>query len=54
MEDELVLELKAVTEISKVHEAQILIYMKLTGIQHGFILNFNTYGMKDGIRSFVL
>jgi len=52
--DEILLELKAVSELSSVHEAQILTYMKLSGIHHGFLINFNVKLLKDGLRSFVL
>jgi GxxExxY protein len=52
--DEILLELKAVSELSSVHEAQILTYMKLAGIHHGFLINFNVTRLKDGLRSFVL
>ena len=50
----LILELKAVEEISKVHEAQILSYLKSTGIRIGLIINFNVKHVKDGIRRMVL
>ena len=52
--DEILLELKAVSELSSVHEAQILTYMKLAGIHHGFLINFNVTRLKGGLRSFVL
>lgn len=51
---EILLELKAVSELALVHEAQILTYMKLAGIHHGFLINFNVQRLKDGLRSFVL
>ena len=52
--DEILLELKAVSELSSVHEAQILTYMKLAGVHHGFLINFNVRRLKDGLRSFIL
>jgi GxxExxY protein len=33
-----------------IHEAQMLTYMKLSGIRAGLLLNFNTALLKDGIR----
>lgn len=49
-----VVELKAVEEISPLHEAQILTYLRLTNCRLGLLLNFNVPYMKDGIRRFVL
>jgi GxxExxY protein len=50
---DVVIEIKAVETILKVHEAQILTYMKLSGIGIGLLLNFNVVMMRDGIRRFV-
>jgi len=44
-----VLELKAVSAILPIHEAQLLTYMKLTGKPIGLLLNFNVPLMKSGI-----
>ena len=52
MEDQIILELKSVEELKKVHEAQVLTYMKLAGIKHGF--NFNVTRLKYGMKSFLL
>jgi GxxExxY protein len=54
VDDDILLELKAVTELCPVHEAQLLTYMKLAEISHGFLINFNVRLLKDGLRSFVL
>ncbi|MCF6312483.1 MAG: GxxExxY protein [Verrucomicrobiales bacterium] len=54
VENEIILELKAVESLKGIHEAQLLTYMKLSGIKQGFLLNFNVNMMKDGIKSFVL
>jgi len=40
VEDKVIIELKAVENISKLHEAQILNYLKATGIQVGLLVNF--------------
>ena len=48
-----VVEIKAVERILAVHEAQILTYLKLSGLSIGLLLNFNVPMMKDGIRRFV-
>jgi GxxExxY protein len=49
-----VVELKAVERVIPVHEAQLLTYMKLTGIRVGLLLNFNVPVLKDGIYRRVL
>jgi len=54
VEGTLVVELKATDSISKVHEAQILTYMKLAAMHVGLLMNFNVTMLKDGIRRFVL
>jgi GxxExxY protein len=51
---EVVIELKAVATILPVHEAQLLTYLKLSGIRVGLLLNFNAAVLRDGIRRRVL
>ena len=53
VEDEVLVELKAVESLLPIHEAQLLSYMKLGGYRLGFLLNFNTRRMKDGIKRMV-
>ena len=52
--DRLILELKTVEKILPIHEAQLLTYLKLSGIQTGLLLNFHTKLFKDGIKRMVL
>ena len=54
VEDEIVLELKSVEQLNRVHEAQILSYMKLLDKKQGFLINFNVTLLKNGLKSFVL
>ncbi|HBG26742.1 MAG: GxxExxY protein [Planctomycetes bacterium GWF2_41_51] len=54
IENELVIELKTVDKILPIHEAQLLTYMKLSGIRAGLLINFNVCKLKDGIKRFVL
>ena len=54
IENDILLELKAVAGLAPIHEAQLLTYMRLSGIRHGFLINFNVKRLKDGLRSFVL
>ncbi len=49
-----IVELKAVERVIPVHEAQLLAYMRLTGIRVGLLLNFNVPVLKDGIYRRVL
>jgi GxxExxY protein len=54
VEGQLIVELKAVEKILWVHEAQLLTYLKLSGIKRGLLLNFNVPLLKDGIKRMVL
>ena len=54
VENEVILELKAVEKILPIHEAQILSYMKLSGMKLGLIMNFNSVLIKDGIKRMAL
>ena len=50
----LVIELKTVDKLHPIHEAQLLTYMKLSGIRLGLLLNFNVAMLKDGIKRMIL
>ena len=50
----LIVELKSVEELQKIHEAQILTYMRLARAEVGLLINFNVELLKKGIRRFVL
>ena len=49
VEDEIVVELKAVDSLLPIHEAQLLTYMRLTNKHLGLLINFNVPLLKDGI-----
>ena len=51
--NEVVVELKAVEGVMPIHEAQMLTYLRLSGLHVGLLLNFNVLLMKDGIRRVV-
>ena len=53
VEESLILELKTVEHLLPVHEAQLLTYLKLSGIRTGLLLNFNVKLLKDGIKRLV-
>ena len=54
VEGAILLELKAVERLLPVHEAQLLTYLRLSGMRVGLLLNFNTSVMKHGIVRRVL
>ena len=54
VEGALLLELKAVDARLPIHEAQLLSYLKLTGLNVGLLINFNVELLRDGIRRRVL
>jgi len=54
IEDAVVLELKSVESVTKLHEAQLLTYMRLADKRLGLIINFNVPVLKDGITRRVL
>jgi GxxExxY protein len=54
VQDKVILELKTVERLMPVHEAQMLTYMKLSGIHTGLLLNFSSAVLKDGIRRLIL
>jgi GxxExxY protein len=54
VDDRLILELKAVDQVSGIHKAQLLTYMKLSQIEIGLLINFNVKKLVDGIERFRL
>jgi GxxExxY protein len=53
VEESVIIEIKAVERIVPVHEAQLLSYLKLTGIKVGLLLNFHVPVLKSGIKRIV-
>lgn len=54
VDNEVICEMKAVETIIPVHEAQLITYLKLTGMRLGFLINFNVPLLKAGIKRFIL
>jgi GxxExxY protein len=54
VEDCVVVELKAVEKFNNLFEAQLLTYLRLTGLRLGLLINFNVPLIKQGIRRVIL
>ena len=54
VENQVVVELKAVEMLLPVHKAQVLTYLKLSGHRLGLLVNFNTALIKQGIQRIAL
>ncbi len=50
VENKLVLELKSVDKFCDIHVAQLMTYLKLLKVKRGFLLNFNSVKLKQGIK----
>jgi GxxExxY protein len=53
VEHRVVFEVKSVEAIHPIHEAQLLSYMRLSGIKVGLLINFNVLRLRDGIKRMV-
>ncbi|MEW5950219.1 MAG: GxxExxY protein [Thermodesulfobacteriota bacterium] len=53
VENRLVFELKACDALQPIHKAQLLTYLKLTGIKVGLLINFNVPILRQGIKRMV-
>lgn len=52
VERQVIVELKAVDGLARLHEAQMLTYLRLAGRRLGYLINFNVPIIKEGIRRF--
>ena len=52
--DSIILELKSVNKLHPVHQAQLITYLKISQKPLGYLINFNTRFLKEGIKSFVI
>ncbi|MFM2397423.1 MAG: hypothetical protein RLZZ144_673 [Pseudomonadota bacterium] len=50
VDNRLILELKAVEKLLPIHDAQLLTYLRLSGLKTGLLLNFNVPLLKDGLK----
>jgi GxxExxY protein len=52
--DSVIVELKSVRQLDPLFKAQILTYLRLTGLRLGFLINFNVPVIKAGIARIIL
>lgn len=53
VENKLVLEVKTVEELTDVHQAQVITYLKLGNYPLGLLINFHSKILKDGLKRFI-
>ena len=54
VENQVLVELKAVESLLPIHDAQVLTYLRLSKIRVGLLINFNVVSLKHGFHRFVL
>ena len=54
VERQLVVELKSVESLMPVHSAQLLTYLRLSGLRRGLLINFNEKVLRHGIRRMIV
>ena len=53
VENRVILELKAVQKLAPIHQAQLLTYLRLSGLAVGLLINFNVPLLTDGLMRLV-
>jgi len=53
VEDQIIVEAKAIEQLAPIHEQQLLSYLKLSNLKMGLLINFNVAVLKDGVRRIV-
>jgi GxxExxY protein len=48
--ERVIVELKSVESLSRIHSAQLIGYLKITGHKLGILINFNVPVLKEGIK----
>ena len=54
VEDQIIVEVKAVERLDRIHQSQVVSYLKATDKQVGLLINFNTVWLRGNIRRIVL
>lgn len=53
VEDRVIVEIKAIDQLAPIHDAQLLSYLRMSGMKVGLLLNFHVRILRDGIRRIV-
>jgi len=54
VEEQLVLEIKSVEHLNRIHHAQLLSYLRVSNIAVGLLINFNVPVLQEGLKRLVL
>ena len=54
VERSVVVEIKSIDALASIHTAQVLSYLRFSGLRLGYLINFNTVLLKNGLRRLVL
>lgn len=54
VEESVIVEVKSVVDFAKIHEAQLITYLKVSGCRVGLLINFNVRFLKEGIRRIIV
>lgn len=54
VERSVVVEIKSIDALASIHVAQVLTYLRFSGVRLGYLINFNSVRLKDGFRRLVL
>ena len=52
--DEVIVEIKAVESLAPIHQAQLLTYLRLSGLRKGLLMNFHAPLLRDGVKRMIL
>jgi GxxExxY protein len=53
VEGKVIIEVKSIEAVAEIHFAQVLTYLRLSGLRLALLMNFNVLHMKNGIRRIV-
>ena len=54
VDQQVILEIKAVAFLQPAHDAQVLIHLRMSGLRLGLLFNVHARLLKDGLRRFVV
>ena len=53
VENKVIIEIKSIESLNDIHIAQVLTYLKISGVKLGLLMNFNVLRLKDGLKRLV-